>query len=84
MPTDRRDDDNKSGGLLNRHEAFHHFATFYGPTQSQQHIKPLHRYVTTRIVLGGGLLEGSALPPYRSPNQTSRVGQKKSLAMAQR
>ena len=23
-------------------EAFRHFATFAGPTQSQQHIKPLH------------------------------------------
>ena len=62
MPTDRRDDDNQRGGLLNRHEAFHHFATFDGPTQSQQHIKPLHRYVTTRLVLEGGFAPDELRP----------------------
>lgn len=39
---------------INRHEAFHHFGTYDGTTQSQQHIKPLHWYVACRLVLEGG------------------------------
>ena len=39
---------------VNRAEAFEHFAVHDGPTQSQQHIKPLHWYVTCRLVLEGG------------------------------
>ena len=35
-------------------DALRHFATYDGPTQSQQHIKPLHWYVTCRLVLEGG------------------------------
>lgn len=35
-------------------EALHNFATYAGPTQSQQHIKPLHWYVACRLVLEGG------------------------------
>ncbi len=39
---------------MNRVNAFRHFAEFDGRTQSQQHIKPLHDYVTSRLVLEGG------------------------------
>ena len=39
---------------VNRAEALEHFAVYDGPTQSQQHIKPLHWYVTCRLVLEGG------------------------------
>ena len=39
---------------MNRLNAFRHFAVSDGPTQSQQHIKPLHDYVTSRLVLEGG------------------------------
>lgn len=35
-------------------DALSHFATYDGPTQSQQHIKPLHWYVACRLVLEGG------------------------------
>jgi hypothetical protein len=39
---------------INQREALHHFATYAGMTQSQQHIKPLHWYVACRLVLEGG------------------------------
>lgn len=39
---------------INQREALHHFATYDGMTQSQQHIKPLHWYVACRLVLEGG------------------------------
>ena len=39
---------------VNLRQALHHFATYSGPTQSQQHIKPLHWYVACRLVLEGG------------------------------
>ena len=39
---------------VNLREALHHFATYTGATQSQQHIKPLHWYVACRLVLEGG------------------------------
>lgn len=38
----------------NERDALLHFATYTGPTQSQQHIKPLHWYVASRLVLEGG------------------------------
>ena len=46
----------------NRIHAFTHFAQFAGPTQSQQHIKPLHKYVTTRLVLEGGFHPDDLVP----------------------
>ena len=46
----------------NRIHAFKHFAQFAGPTQSQQHIKPLHKYVTTRLVLEGGFHPDDLVP----------------------
>ena len=39
---------------VNQSGALEHFAVYDGPTQSQQHIKPLHWYVTCRLVLEGG------------------------------
>lgn len=39
---------------INLREALHHFGTYTGATQSQQHIKPLHWYVACRLVLEGG------------------------------
>jgi len=36
---------------VNLRQALHHFATYTGTTQSQQHIKPLHWYVACRLVL---------------------------------
>lgn len=39
---------------VNRADALEHFVRYDGPTQSQQHIKPLHWYVACRLVLEGG------------------------------
>jgi hypothetical protein len=39
---------------VDQRTALRHFATYNGPTQSQQHIKPLHWYVACRLVLEGG------------------------------
>ena len=39
---------------VNLSRALEHFAAYDGPTQSQQHIRPLHWYVTCRLVLEGG------------------------------
>ena len=47
---------------MNRLNAFRHFAVFDGPTQSQQHIKPLHDYVTSRLVLEGGFHPDQLVP----------------------
>ena len=44
---------------FNRLHAFRHFAEFEGRTQSQAHIKPLHEYVTCRLVLEGWV----SIPP---------------------
>jgi hypothetical protein len=38
------------------------FATYEGPTQSQLHIKPLHWYVATRLVIEGGFMP-EEIPP---------------------
>ncbi len=48
-------------------QAFRHFAVYDGRTQSQQHIKPLHWYVTCRLVLEGGFHpdELKPRPPFR-------------------
>lgn len=39
---------------LTQKQAVRHFADYEGPTQSQQHIRPLHGYVASRLVLEGG------------------------------
>ena len=38
----------------NRRDALQRFARFSGRTQSQRHIKPLHWYVASRLVIEGG------------------------------
>ena len=52
---------------FNLSHAFRHFAEFSGPTQSQRHIRPLHEYVTCRLVLEGGFrpTELTPRPPLR-------------------
>lgn len=59
---------------LNLSEALHHFATYAGPTQSQQHIKPLHWYVACRLVLEGGFLpdEVTPRPPFVVVNRRGK------------
>lgn len=57
-------------GLPSQAEAFRHFATFDGPTQSQRHIKPLHQYVATRLVLEGGFAPDELHP--RPPLEAGR------------
>ncbi len=51
---------------VNLEEALHHFGTYTGVTQSQQHIKPLHWYVAARLVLEGGFdpSEITPRPPF--------------------
>ena len=39
---------------VNQADALEHFVRYDGPTQSQQHIKPLHWYVACRLILEGG------------------------------
>ena len=58
-----------------RPERRQHFATFAGPTQSQQHIRPLHEYVTARLVLEGGFApdELRPHPPLRVVPGTNRL-----------
>lgn len=52
--------------------ALQHFATYTGPTQSQQHIKPLHWYVAARLVLEGGFRPEEITP--RPPFEAHRRG----------
>lgn len=54
-------------GRYDRRNAFRHFAAFAGRTQSQRHIRPLHDYVTCRLVLEGGFrpTELQPRPPLR-------------------
>lgn len=75
MPNDSPDDGSQCSGVLNRTEAFRRFAAFAGPTQSQQHIKPLHQYVATRLVLEGGFApdEIRPHPPLRTMRGTNRL-----------
>ena len=47
---------------VNLRQALYHFATYTGPTQSQQHIKPLHWYVACRLVLEGGFHPDNITP----------------------
>lgn len=59
---------------VTRSHALRHFAVYDGPTQSQQHIKPLHWYVTCRLVLEGGFLpdEIKPRPPFRVIRRSGR------------
>lgn len=58
-------------------EAFKHFAQFEGRTQSQRHIKPLHDYVTCRLVLEGGFHPDELSP--RPPLRVTKSGQRHTL-----
>ncbi len=49
-------------GWSNRLHAFRHFAEFDGRTQTQQHIRPLHKYVTARLVIEGGFHPDDLIP----------------------
>ena len=53
---------------VDQRAALNAFATYTGPTQSQQHIKPLHHYVACRLVLEGGFSpeEITPRPPFRA------------------
>jgi hypothetical protein len=53
---------------MNERDALLHFATYDGSTQSQQHIKPLHWYVASRLVLEGGFRpeEITPRPPFEA------------------
>src|SRR5262245_34714314 len=53
---------------VDQQTALRTFATYLGPTQSQQHIKPLHHYVACRLVLEGGFLpeDITPQPPFRA------------------
>ena len=63
---------NASVDLVNRLDAFRHFAEFRGATQSQLHIRPLHEYVTSRLVLEGGFRPSELNP--RPPLRTEKAG----------
>ena len=51
---------------VNRADAIREFVTYEGKTQSQRHIKPLHWYVASRLVLEGGFWpqEVTPRPPF--------------------
>jgi len=55
---------------VNQGDALKHFVCYDGPTQSQQHIKPLHWYVACRLVLEGGFHPDEVKP--RPPFTVSR------------
>ena len=57
---------------LSQSDALRHFASYRGPTQSQQHIKPLHWYVACRLVLEGGFRPENITP--RPPFSVVRRG----------
>ena len=59
---------------VNQSSALKHFASNDGPTRSQQHIKPLHWYVTCRLVLEGGF-HPDELKPRPPFTVTRRRGQ---------
>ena len=57
---------------VNQADALEHFVRYDGPTQSQQHIKPLHWYVACRLVLEGGFHPDEIKP--RPPFTVRRRG----------
>ena len=57
MPSNRKEGTARTPRVcrwVNQADALKHFVRYDGPTQSQQHIKPLHWYVACRLVLEGG------------------------------
>ena len=59
---------------VNQSTVLKHFARYDGPTQSQQHIKPLHWYAACRLVLEGGF-HPDELKPRPPFTVTKRRGQ---------
>ena len=72
MQSDAPNDGDQPARVMSQTAAFRHFATFNGPTQSQQHIEPMHEYVTTRLVLEGGFAPEELRP--RPPLHATRRG----------
>ena len=62
MPNDAPAEGSQRRSAPTRAEAFRRFATFDGPTQSQQHIKPLHEYVRSRLQRNGRRVDAVANP----------------------
>lgn len=60
--------------------AFQQFATFTGATQSQAHIKPVHWYVASRLVVEGGFHPDDVRP--RPPFEVRQRGREKLLVHA--
>jgi len=60
--------------------AFQQFATFAGATQSQAHIKPVHWYVASRLVVEGGFHPDDVRP--RPPFAVEQQGRQKALVHA--
>lgn len=54
LPNDSHAPRRRTCEWISRTAALRHFAMYDGPTQSQQHIKPVHWYVACRLVLEGG------------------------------
>jgi len=73
-------DPNPGVALVNKLDAFRHFAEFRGATQSQLHIRPLHEYVTSRLVLEGGFRPSELSP--RPPLRTEEAGNLRRVAYA--
>jgi hypothetical protein len=67
-------DDFSSCRWVSLRDALRHFGTFTGATQSQSHIRPLHWYVATRLVLEGGFHPDdiSPRPPFRVEKRAGR------------
>lgn len=63
---------------FHRLHAFRHFAEFEGRTQTQAHIRPLHGYVTCRLVLEGGFHPSELTP--RPPLRVETAGGRHRLA----
>ena len=59
--------------------ALQEFVTVEG-TQAQQHIRPLHQYLTVRLVLEGGFDPGEITP--HPPLRVESKGQRKLLSFA--
>jgi hypothetical protein len=62
----------KPGRWLNSTQAFRHFGFYSGPTQSAQHIRPLHWYVACRLAIEGGFNPDDITP--RPPFAVQRRG----------
>ena len=61
--------------LTTEAEALRQFAEFSGKTQSANHIKPLHWYVATRLVVEGGVDPDDVTPrpPFRIERRSGRA-----------